>query len=113
KQLYPETYMRGMGDIDCVVPKLDFDKAKKNLIDAGYTFKSATSHHHVFDTIDGNYIELHQIIISSNEYENEVLLSQLWENVYLDYGFTHKLKPEFEYVYLLAHLIRHIRTSGV
>ncbi len=29
KQLYPETYMRGMGDIDCVVPKLDFDKAKK------------------------------------------------------------------------------------
>ena len=27
--------------------------------------------------------------------------------------FTYGLKPEFEYVYLLTHLIRHIRTSGV
>lgn len=113
KQLYPESYMRGMGDIDCVVPKTDFDKAKQILIRAGYTFKSATSHHHVFETIDGNYIELHQSITSSNEYENEQLLNQLWSNVYMDSGYTHKLKPAFEYVYLLTHLIRHIRTSGV
>jgi hypothetical protein len=113
KQLYLESYMRGMGDIDCVVPKTDFECAKQILINAGYTFKSATSHHHVFETLDGNYIELHQSITSSSEYENEVFLNQLWSNVYLDNDYTYKLLPEFEYVYLLTHLIRHIRTSGV
>lgn len=113
KELYPQSYMRGMGDIDVVVPLDMFDVAKKVLIKHNYKFKSATSHHHVYETADGNFIELHQSITSSNEYENEALLKNVWDHVYQVSGYTYKLEPAFEYVYLLTHLIRHIRTSGV
>ena len=113
KSLYPESYMLGMGDMDVVVPLKQFKEAQKMLIEAGYQFKSATSHHHVYESVDGNFIELHQSITSSNEYENEAFLKDLWEHVTLKDQFTYQLKPEFEYVYLLTHLVRHIRTSGV
>jgi len=113
KALYPESYMRGMGDMDVIVPIDVFESAKNILVLAGFKFKSATKHHHVFESIDGNFIELHQSITSSNEYENEELLKTIWDHVYLDNQYTYKLEPAFEYVYLLTHLIRHIRTSGV
>jgi len=113
KELYPESYMRGMGDMDVIVPLDVFESAKNILVVNGFKFKSATKHHHVFESIDGNFIELHQSITSSNEYENEELLKTVWDHVYLDNQYTYKLEPAFEYVYLLTHLIRHIRTSGV
>ena len=41
KFLYPETYMRGMGDIDLLVRKEQFEEAMKILESNGYKFSSA------------------------------------------------------------------------
>ncbi len=113
KKLYPKSYMRGMGDIDILVKKEDFEIAKSLLKENEYKFLSATSHHHVYETLDHIYIELHQSIISVVDYENSDFLSHVWSNVIGLENNLKKLKPEFEYIYLLTHLIRHIRTSGV
>ncbi|WP_025724435.1 nucleotidyltransferase domain-containing protein [Acholeplasma granularum] len=113
KSLYPKSYMRGMGDIDILVPLELFEKAKKVLLNANFKFKSATSHHHVYESDDLNQIELHQSITSSNEYENENFLKEIWNHARIDIEYTYKIEPAYEYVYLLTHLIRHIRTSGV
>lgn len=113
KMLYPESYMRGMGDIDVLVLKQDFKKAQDALKQNQFKYVSATSHHHGFESIEGIDVELHQSIISSNEYENEAFLKDVWLHTTQLDKFTYGLKPEFEYVYLLTHLIRHIRTSGV
>ena len=113
KSLYPKSYMRGMGDIDVIV-KLDrFNDARKALEANNYKFTSATSHHHSYVSIEGIDVELHQSITSIVEYENKTFLKDIWNHVVQIDQYTYGLKHEFEYVYLLTHLVRHIRTSGV
>ncbi|MBN3489964.1 nucleotidyltransferase family protein [Acholeplasma equirhinis] len=113
KSMYPMSYMRGMGDIDLLVRERDFEDAKNMMQRLGYIFKSAESHHHVYETLDGNSIELHQSLASYLEPEFKSLLQQAWDFIIQGDSFTKQLEPEFEYLHLLIHLVRHIRTSGV
>src|SRR5690606_24484981 len=108
-----ETYMRGMGDIDLLVRKEQFEAAKTLLESNGYHLEEATSHHHVYKALDKNTIELHQSIASINDFENIELLKHVWSYTNKVSDYEYKLIPEFEYAYLLLHLARHMRTSGV
>ncbi|MFA5692419.1 MAG: nucleotidyltransferase family protein [Acholeplasmataceae bacterium] len=113
KKLYPKPHMRGMGDIDVLVSKNDFNKSIDILKGLGYKLTSATSHHHVFESIDKETIELHQNITSIVEYDNKDFLKNAWDYANLDNDCLYKFELEFEYIYLLTHLVRHLRTSGI
>lgn len=112
KKLYPNTYERTMGDIDILVKKNDFSKAKQILENNQFKYLSATTHHHVYESSSLIEVELHQSITSNVDYDSKGLLDNCW-NYVLDNNGVLSFDPSFEYVYLLTHLARHIKTSGV
>lgn len=112
KKIYPQSYMRGMGDIDVLVPEDKIDCAKKILKDLNFTNKSSTRHHLTFYS-NNNIIELHKNLVSEVEYEFGSYLSKVWENAYLVEFYLYEINIEFNYIYILTHLIRHLRTSGI
>lgn len=112
KKIYPNTYERTMGDIDILVKKDDFLKAKEVLEKNNYKYLSATTHHHVYESSSLMEVELHQSITSIVDYDSKGLLDDCWSYVTEKEGIP-SFDPSFEYVYLLTHFARHIKTSGV
>lgn len=108
KQLYPKSYMRGMGDIDVIVKKEDVNKANNILIKLGFKQTSKTTHHLVYETIDKVNIELHNSVLSELE-EKDSLFNNVWQHLDRD----DNLILEYELVYLIKHLARHTRSSGI
>ncbi len=113
KNTYPKTYQRGMGDIDVLIRKDDFNKGIDILKELNYKLESTSFHHHVFKTYNNESVELHQNITSIVEYDNKDFLSNVWGYTYKDKDYLYKLNNEFEYVYILTHLVRHLRSSGI
>lgn len=112
KKIYPQSYMRGMGDIDVLVPENDVDSAKEIFIKLGFKHESSTSHHHSFIK-SGLIVELHQKLYSINDFENSELLKDVFQYANIVDNYLYDLDYSYEYVYLLSHLVRHIRSSGV
>lgn len=108
KQIYPKSHMRGMGDIDVIVKSEDLEKV--SLIFKNLEFKQTgkTTHHITYETIDNVEIELHNSVLSELE-SNDSLFNNIWEYTNED----NNLILGYELVYLVKHLARHTRSSGI
>lgn len=107
KQLYPKSYMRAMGDIDVIVKITDLDKAVNLFKKNGFEYVSENGYHIVFKTIDNIEIELHVGVVS--DIEDEItIFANIWP-----YISNKKLALEYELVYLVKHLAKHVRSSGI
>lgn len=112
KSLYKETYMRGMGDIDVLVrSNLDviqvlFKKEKIHL-------ESRSIAHDHYHTEDGLIIEIHPSIHNDFNPKYQGYFKGAWDHTSKISDFEYTLKPNFELVYLLYHLAKHVETSGI
>lgn len=113
KYLYPKTYMRAMGDIDVIVRKNDFQQAIHELQALDYKQTNAISHHHSFSGVDDCEIELHQSLVSDFDETNMIFLDRLWDEAKRKQERDFQMSSEFEYVYLLLHLYRHLKQTGI
>ncbi|MDO9628266.1 MAG: nucleotidyltransferase family protein, partial [Acholeplasmataceae bacterium] len=113
KTIYPESYMRAMGDIDILVKE---DKMK----DVHHLFKdkeiictSRSKQHDVFEMKNKLMIEIHPYLYKDFNLKYKELFSDVWKyTIHMSdsrYEFTH----EFEIIYLLYHLAKHLDSGGI
>lgn len=109
-KIYDDPAVRTRGDIDLYVSSKDLDKAKKNLMDGGFTFEPGDSMHDIHFTKNEIEIELHFNMIESDADRKWIkLLSNPFElstNVAKSlYEFT----PTYHFIYCLMHFANHLR----
>lgn len=112
KEMYPKSYLRGMGDIDCLIKEKDIPKSQKLLKTSGFTLDSKSDVHDVY-FYHQDMVEIHQKIYHPTHRKDANILRKPWDYViHLD-NHTYRLTPEYECLHLVYHLSKHILSSGV
>lgn len=115
KNLYSESYMRYMGDIDLWVQKDGFEKLSDFLCADGYRLKEKSGIHDEYIKPPYIALELHRdLVLSDNKaaaFFNEEMVGRA--EPYKDYRFVKTLTPEDQYVYLIDHTAKHFYESGI
>lgn len=106
KNIYPQTYMRSMGDIDLLVKDSDKKLTHELFVRLDMKLKSKNYVHDVYETSSGLSIEVHSRL--KKEKESFPSLDNI-DEIVKEYTFNHEL----EVVYLLYHLRKHLLTSGI
>ncbi len=112
KNLYPESYMRAMGDIDLLIKESDLKRIHQVFSDHQIKCTLKSKQHDGF-LLNGLMIEVHPGLYKDFNPKYALLFSNPWKYSYHvnqhEYAFTH----EFEICYLLYHLAKHMDSSGV
>lgn len=110
KKLYRESYQRGMGDFDVLVLKTDYEKAQK-VLKQGYELMSVSLGHTVF--LKNNVmVEVHPLIETRGNSKFDPLLKDIDKYLIKD-NLQMQFKPEFELLYLIYHLEKHLKSGGI
>ncbi|HPT89028.1 MAG TPA: nucleotidyltransferase family protein [Bacilli bacterium] len=113
KQIYPESYMRLMGDIDVLVSEEDLPKASKVFAEYGYKHFLTNQSHTCYISNRKTLIEVHGRLNSEDTDRYTKFLKRTWEEVYQISDYRYELNPEYNLVYLLIHLVKHLNSSGI
>ena len=112
KTYYPETYMRAMGDIDILI-------RSSSLLDVHALFKkhdvvctSKSKQHDVFEMPNKIVIEVHPSLYKPFN-EHYELIEHVWDHTHIEEDHRYRMNPEFELIYLLYHLAKHIESGGI
>lgn len=112
KSLYPQTYMRGMGDVDVLV-RSDLDVIKQLFSKEHIQLVSRTLAHDHYHTQEGLLIEIHPSIHNDFNPKYQTYFKEAWHHATPVSAHEYTLEPTFELVYLLYHLAKHIESSGI
>jgi hypothetical protein len=112
KGFYPDTYMRGMGDIDILV-RSDLDVIKNHFKSLGINLESRTLQHDQYITSDQLLIEIHPSIHKDFNPKYQTYFKTAWDHTIPVTGCEYTLKPTFEVIYLVYHLAKHVESSGI
>lgn len=112
KTLYPETYMRGMGDIDVLV-RSDLNVIERLFKAQNIKLESRSKAHDHYHTETGLIIEIHPSIHNDFNPKYQGYFKQAWEHSIKLSDYEYTLEPNFELMYLLYHLAKHIESSGI
>jgi len=113
KKLYPETYLRGMGDIDILVKSHEMKHVHEIFKNEKIFCTSRSKQHDVFQTEDELLIEIHPMLYKDFNKKYEHLFSDPWKHTQLISKNLYRFHHEFEIVYLLYHLAKHMDSSGI
>lgn len=116
KYLYPMPHYRKSGDIDILIKPEDEEKAEKVMSELGYKVEAGWNEHDVHATFKKEpciEAEIHNRLVSTYERSNS-LCGAVWDQASLksECLHTYKLKDEFLFVYLLAHMCKHLYYGG-
>lgn len=112
---YPENYMRTQCDIDVLVKMDQLDVVqgifKEQL---GYEELETAPHEVTYRSSTGVLIEVHFVLREEYNDECDILLSKVWDNVYLQDAsqFQYFMKTEFFLLYHIAHMAKHFINGG-
>ncbi|MFU8793731.1 MAG: nucleotidyltransferase family protein, partial [Acholeplasmataceae bacterium] len=113
KFIYPETYMRAMGDIDILIKDSEMNRVYEIFNDDNIPLKAKSIAHDLYLTDDDITIEIHPALYKKTDLEYQHHIFDPWSHADTYEQFTYILDPTYELVYLLYHLSKHIKTSGV
>ena len=105
-RLYPDSALRTRGDIDFIVKKEDYEKAKSILSNNGFKAESEAVHHMSY--MKNNLeVELHKCF-----YEEGHKLEQYFKNPFnhanLVDKYEYELDPNYHFIYAISHLNKHL-----
>ena len=116
RKLYPEPWMRTSCDIDVLVHREDFAKAKELLVSGcGYVFHSETTHDQGFIAPNGTHVELHYTLIEENTVNGiSQILNNVWNCATLvpETSCKYKMTEEMFFFYHIAHMAKHVKNGG-
>lgn len=112
KHLYPETYMRSMGDIDILVREKDIKRTEKLFLDNGFDLNSKGPVHDIFFYGELE-VELHRKMVFEERDENFSILSDIWDHSKVLNEHQYQMEPEYELLYLLYHNKKHLLSGGI
>lgn len=116
KELYPRTDFRQSGDLDIFVPDKYREKAKDIMLGMGFKIER-------FNPVDADdvylmdkriCVELHRILVS-NKTPWQKECQKITERLVLKdgKGYTYKMTDEDYYLYMIAHMAKHMMYSGM
>lgn len=117
--LYPKPELRTMCDADILVKKEDINKARKLLIQEGYTEridKSPNEAHIVFEHEKYPPIEVHWRLVGEGYKWSSYLEDSVWKNImYVQIGKCRVLSLNYEIFTLFhcIHMLKHFMNSGI
>lgn len=116
KKLYPSSEMRKSGDIDIFVDDKNTDKVKDLMTGLGFdvkTFNKAVAHdEYCIDRVIE--VEIHRTLIS-NKCPWDKECQKITERLVVSDGhkFKYEMTKEDYYLYMIAHMAKHMRYSGI
>ncbi len=112
--LYPDAYMRVMGDVDILVRKEQFEQAKKLFSDMGFE-KTATHENETSFVKGALYVELHTLFCAPVIGEFYDYYRQAWSFAKINEDGKHRYSMTNEdfYVYQVVHFAKHFITGGI
>lgn len=113
KEMYPKSYLRGMGDIDCLIRKEDVIKSQKLLKNNNFKLDSKGDVHDVYYFNNNEMLEIHQKIYRKTRKKDKNILINPWDYVVHIKDYEYRLKEEYELLHLIYHLSKHILSSGI
>ncbi len=105
KSYYPVEHLRTSSDIDIIIKRSDFERARTLFSDKKYENFFCTSSCIVF-SISGEHIEVH----SDEDYDNE-FFANIFEIADND-GLHYYLNDELHLLYVLCHIAKHFSGLG-
>lgn len=113
KNLYPSPDMRNMSDCDILVDVDRYEEIEAIMSDFGYSFEVESNHEFVYKKHPVS-IELHKMMIPSYNEDLYEYYGDGWKLAKCQEGSCkYELSDEDMYIYLIAHLAKHYRDSGV
>lgn len=116
RDYYPNREVRTMGDVDIVIDETNRQKVHDILISNRFEFDEFASHKAVRNyTKNSTCFEIHTKLIENNIFDNIDLIgyfNNCFDKTDLKSDFTYELTPENHFVYLIAHMAKHFKTSG-
>lgn len=115
--LYPEPYLRTMGDIDIVIHEKDMTIAMEVLRDAGFIpdeYNEISNTEKIF-TKDGILVEVHHALLYGSKDTDETVNDDIlnyFDNCW-EYISNHNLDVSYHFLYVLVHLRKHLMNKGI
>jgi hypothetical protein len=113
KPLYPETYMRAMGDIDILIKEKDLESVHVIFEKHHITCTARSRQHDMFEMNNGLIIEIHPRLYKEFNPKYEPLFRDAWQYAHAVTNHEYEFDPEYEILYLLYHLAKHMDASGI
>ncbi|MDD3124095.1 MAG: nucleotidyltransferase family protein [Candidatus Izemoplasmatales bacterium] len=113
KNIYPETYMRSMGDIDILVKRDKMRLVHQILDEYKYINWSNSSAHDCFYKGRKIFLEIHPKLDSEFDPKYSLLFENGWEETTKTASYEYEFKPMFHLAYLLYHMIKHLSSAGI
>ena len=109
RHLYPVPDVRTSGDTDIVISEDDKQKVKEYLIDAGFELIHESVTQLVFRYLEQEF-QFKTYFDCMNTEDRAFFSIDLCET---ENGFTYYLKPLLHLLYVINHLLKHIKSGGV
>ena len=116
KYFYPSPELRTSGDIDILIEEKDQYIVNKIMSELGYNTNHAFDAydvHSVYSKAPDIHIEIHRMLVSHGNRAYD-FCAEVWNYVTLreGYKYTYNLSKEYLYVYIVAHLCKHLKNGG-
>ena len=113
KEMYPQTEMRSMGDIDILIQPEQYEKIEKILHSMDFEFVADSDHEYIWRTADNVTLELHKRLIPSYNKDYYAYFGDGWSKAKKVGDYKYKMTSEDEYLYLFVHFSKHYRDGGI
>lgn len=111
RNIYPVKELRTSGDTDAVIHKDDYDRCAQILLNSGFELDQDTG-----DELDmyynEQYFEINRYFESINDETKNFFENPFDEKLSACDGFTYTLYPVYHLVYVLYHILKHIKHGG-
>lgn len=112
KQLYPSTIMRSMGDIDILIKKETLPLIENVMNTIGFIRIASSETHDIYNK-GKVHVEIHPVIDRHFDLNHQNYFDGIWDRTILIDHHTYKMNDIDLGIYLLAHLAKHFKSSGV
>ena len=111
KARYPKPELRTMGDADVLIRMEQYDRIVPIMEELGFKSKLGTDRELVW-TSERLYLELHKYLFSLRNPHFEYF-GDGWKLASGCNGCRYEMRQEDEYIYVLYHLMNHVRNGGI
>lgn len=112
KEIYQESYLRPMGDIDLIIKKDKINASRVLFKENNFKNYSRNAEHDVYLNND-YFVEVHREIYAKTDSKDENSLLRPWDFAVKDEKHRYRFDYAFEGVYLIHHLKKHVLSSGI
>lgn len=111
RDIYPVKELRTSGDTDVVIQKQDYEKCKEILLSNGFTLSQDTGEE-LDMYYNGQYFEINNTFEYINDETKRFFENPFDERLSYCEGCTYYLYPIYHLVYVLYHILKHIKNGG-